>query len=136
MISSEGKRYRKSVARLVYYYFVENFDLNSRTHVISFKDNNRFHIHAKNLEKLTISQERYKRVGRDTVKNSKSKYEKAVSQYTLAGEFVVTFESIDIAANTLSIGRRNIMAAINNERHTSGGFRWIFEDLVPKKRKF
>lgn len=134
LISSEGKRHRRSVARLVYYHFVEKFDLNSRTHVISFKDNNRFHIHADNLEKLTISQERYKRVSRDTVKNSKSKYEKAVSQYTVTGDFVVTFESINLAATTLEIGRRNIMAVINNERHTAGGFRWVVEDNVPKNK--
>lgn len=136
LISSQGKRHRKSVARLVYYHFVENFDLNSRTHVISFKDNNRFHIYAKNLERLTISEERFKRVRTNTVKNSKSKYEKAVHQYTVAGDFVVTFESIDAAAETLGIGRRNIMAAVNNERHTAGGFRWIFKDDDPEKEDF
>lgn len=136
LISSEGKRHRRSVARLVYYHFVGNFDLNSRTHVISFKDNNRFHIHEKNLEKLTISEERFKRVRTNTVKNSKSKYEKVVSQYTVAGDFIVTFESIDAAAETLGIGRRNIMAAVNNERHTAGGFRWIFKENDPENEDF
>lgn len=136
LLSSEGKRCRRSVPRLVYYHFVDKFDLNNNSDLISFKDNNRFHIHAENLEKLSVSQQLYKRVRTDRVKNSRSTYEKAVSQYTVDGEFVVTFESIDVAADTLGIVGRYILAAINKERMTAGGFRWFFDDYIPKGEDF
>lgn len=80
LLSSGGKRSRRSVPRLVYYHFVEKPEVNEGPHLISFKDNNRFYIHAKNLEKLSISEERFKRVQTDRVRNHKDIYDKAVSQ--------------------------------------------------------
>lgn len=39
-LSSDGSKYTRSVARLVYYHFVERFDLEDRSFVISCKDDN------------------------------------------------------------------------------------------------
>ena len=136
LLSSEGKRYRRSIPRLVYYHFVEKFDLNNDSDLISFKDNNRFHIHADNLEKLTVSEELYKRVRTDRSKNSRSTYERPVSQYTVEGDLVNHYERIDAAASTLEISGRYILAVIHNERFTAGGFRWFFKDYIPKKADF
>lgn len=54
LLSSAGKRSRKSVPRLVYQYFVEKFNPGVDPFLISFKDGNRFHLHANNLEKLSL----------------------------------------------------------------------------------
>ncbi|WP_344830701.1 NUMOD4 domain-containing protein [Chryseobacterium ginsenosidimutans] len=51
----EGKTYGRSVARLVYYHFVEKFDMEDLSFRISFKDENRFNVHFSNLEKVTAS---------------------------------------------------------------------------------
>ena len=39
-LSLEGHKYTRSVARLVYYHFVEKFDVKDRFFMISYKDNN------------------------------------------------------------------------------------------------
>ena len=136
LLSSEGKRFRKSVPRLVYYHFVEEFDLNDRSTLISFKDNNRFYLHARNLERLSISEELFKRVRTNRVKNSRSDYNQSVNQYTTEGNLLSTFDSIDVAADTLGIENRHILAAIKKERLTAGGFRWFFKGDVPKEEDF
>lgn len=136
LLSSEGKRSRKSVPRLVYYHFVKKPDINEKPHLISFKDNNRFNIHAKNLEKLSISQERFKRVQTNRVRNHKDIYEKAISQYTVDGSLIEIFENIKAAGERLSISYRNIFAVINKERLTAGGFRWFFKEYVPTDKDF
>ncbi|WP_241280108.1 NUMOD4 domain-containing protein [Chryseobacterium cucumeris] len=136
LLSSEGKRFRKSVPRLVYYHFVEKFDLNDRTILISFKDNNRFHLHAKNLERLSISEELFKRVHNNRVKNSRSDYNRSVNQYTTEGNLLSTFDSIDSASHSLGIVNRHILAVIKKERLTAGGFRWFLKNYIPKKEDF
>lgn len=136
LLSSEGIRYRKSVPRLVYYHFVEKFDLSDNSILISFKNNNRLHLNAKNLEKLSVSQELFKRVRINRVKNSRSDYEQSVNQYTTEGNLLSTFDSIDVAGDALSIDNRHILAAIKKERLTAGGFRWFPRDYIPKKEDF
>lgn len=136
LLSSEGKRFRKSVPRLVYYHFVEKFDLNDRTTLISFRDNNRFHLHAKNLERLSISEELFKRVQNNRVKNSRIDYNHSVNQYTTEGNLLSTFDSIDSASQSLGIVNRHILAVIKKERLTAGGFRWFLKDYIPEKEDF
>ncbi|WP_261511749.1 NUMOD4 domain-containing protein [Chryseobacterium paludis] len=136
LLSSEGRRSRKSVPRLVYHHFVEKLDSGIEPFLISFKDGNRFHLHADNLEKLSISEDRFKRVRENRVRNSQNDHERAISQYTVEGELIGTFENIGAANDTLSIGDRNILYALNKERLTAGGYRWFFKDYTPKKEDF
>ncbi|MBE4947484.1 NUMOD4 domain-containing protein [Chryseobacterium culicis] len=136
LLSSEGKRFRKSVPRLVYYHFVEKFELNDRKTLISFKDNNRFHLHAENLERLSVSEELFKRVQTNRVKNSRSDYNQSVNQYTTEGNLLSTFDSIDSASDSLGIVNRHILAVIKKERLTAGGFRWFLKSYIPKKEDF
>lgn len=136
LLSSEGKRSRKSVPRLVYQHFVEKFYPGVEPFLISFKDGNRFHLHANNLEKLSISEDRFKRVKENRVINSRNDYERPVNQYTVEGKLIATFENIATASNTLGIGRRNIFYALDKEQLTAGGFRWFFTDYSPKKEDF
>lgn len=133
LLSSEGQRSRKSVPRLVYSNFVEKLDACDKSSRISFKDNNRFHIHAQNLEKLSISEERYKRVQTNRVQNHKNIYEKAISQYNVDGGYIGSFKNIEDAGRSLNIGSRHIFAVINKERFTAGGFRWFLQEYSPAK---
>jgi hypothetical protein len=135
-LASEGKKYHRSVPRLVYYHFIEKFDLDDDSIVISYKDDNRFHIHSRNLEKLSVSQAHFKRFRTDRAKNHRSDYSQAVSQYTVEGELVNTFESINQAKDILGIGCRNIFTVISKKGLTAGGFRWFLKDYSPTKEDF
>ncbi|WP_312171453.1 NUMOD4 domain-containing protein [Chryseobacterium sp.] len=133
-LSLEGKEYGKSVSRLVYYHFVEKFDMDNHKLLISFKDHNQFHVHADNLEKLSVSDVHYK-----TMKEGRGKkrnFNRAVSQYTVEGNFISSYESIEFAADSLGINRTYILAAIEKERLTAEGFRWFLQDYVLTKDDF
>ncbi|PTT66911.1 MULTISPECIES: NUMOD4 domain-containing protein [unclassified Chryseobacterium] len=133
-LSLEGRTFGKSVARLVYYHFVEKFDMDDHKVLISFKDHNQFHIHAGNLEKLSVSNVHYKtmKAGR----GKKGNFDQAVNQYTVEGIFVAVFENIDIAADTLGISRVNILNVIEGEHFTAAEFRWFPKDYIPTKEDF
>ncbi|WP_418122474.1 NUMOD4 domain-containing protein [Chryseobacterium sp. PTM-20240506] len=136
LFSFEGKKYGKYMARLVYYHFVERFDLNDNSIIISYKDGNRFHIHVRNLEKLSVSDSLFKRYRTDRTKNHRKDYAQAVRQYTVEGNFVADFESITAASETLGIGCRNIFTVIKKEGMTAGGFRWFLKGYTPRKQDF
>ncbi|MET3539209.1 NUMOD4 domain-containing protein [Chryseobacterium limigenitum] len=133
-LSLEGKDYGKSVPRLVYYHFVGKFDMDDHKLLISFKDHNQFHVHSDNLEKLSVSEVHFK-----TMKEGRGKkrnFNRAVSQYTVEGNFVAFYESIDAAADSLGINRTYILGAIEKERLTVEGFRWFLKDQAPTKDDF
>lgn len=136
LLSSEGKRSRRSVPRLIYSHFVEKIEASDNSHLISFKDHNRFHIHVRNLEKLSISEDHFKRVQINRVQNHKDVYGKAISQYTVDGDFIASFENIEEAGRSLDIVPRYIFYAINKERLTVGGFRWFLKEYTPTKEDF
>ncbi|MBB4807009.1 hypothetical protein HNP38_002305 [Chryseobacterium defluvii] len=133
-LALEGKEYGKSIPRLVYYHFVEKFDMTNHKLLISFKDNNQFHVHADNLEKLSVSEIHYKtmKLGRGKKRN----FSRTVSQYTVEGTFIASFECMDAAANTLGIDRTNILDVIEKEKFIAGNFRWFLKDYSPTKEDF
>lgn len=131
-----GQKYRKSVARLVYYHFVEKFDVNDRTQVIVSKDNDRLHIHSCNLEKTSASERSLTIHRKDRARNRNIIYKQPVSQYSVEGELICNFESMYAAEKALGIACERIMDAINKEFLTAGGFRWFLQNYVPKKEDF
>lgn len=133
-LSLDGKRFGVSIPRLVYYHFVEKFNMEDRLCFISFKDNNQFHIHADNLEKLSISELRSKtmKLGR----GKKGDFNRPVDQYTVEGDFVASYENMDSAAESLGISRINIMSVVEKEHLTAGEFRWFLKNDVPTKDDF
>lgn len=133
-LSLEGKTFGKSVARLVYCHFVEKFDMDDHKLLISYKDGNPFHVHAANLEKLSVSDVHYKTMKAGRAK--KGNFDQAINQYTVAGNFVAFFKSIDVAADTLGTSRVNILDVIKKENLTAGEFRWFPKDYIPKKEDF
>lgn len=133
-LSIDGKTYGRSVARLVYYHFVEKFDMNDLSFRISFKDENRFNVHFSNLEKITTIELRNKVL--NTGRGKKGNYWQPVSQYTVEGDFIASFENIYAASKTLGIHHTHILAVINKKRTTAGTFRWFVKDYTPDKEDF
>lgn len=132
----DGRKYTRSVARLVYYHFVEKFDIEDRSYVISYKDNNVFNKHSSNLDKISVKEKRHITFRTDRSKNSHIDYLKPVSQYTVEGAFVASFESIYAVEEKLGIACESIMDVINKKNLTAGTFRWFLRDNLPGKEDF
>lgn len=130
----EGKVYGKSTARLVYYHFVEKIDMDDFSFRVSFKDENRFNVHFSNLGKITSIELRNKVL--DTGRGKKGNYRQAVSQYTVEGDFVASYDNIYAASKALGIHHTNILAIINKKGTTAGKFRWFAKDYIPTKEDF
>lgn len=52
------------------------------------------------------------------------KKEKTIFQYTLKGELVATFDSINTASKATKVASCNISACCNDQRKQAGGFVW------------
>lgn len=130
----EGRSYGKSVARLVYYHFVEKFNMDDHSFLISFKDDNRFNVHFSNLEKLTVGQLHSKSLS--TGRGKKGNYQQAVSQYTVDGNFVASYENIYAASEALEIYPPHILSVINKKKITAGKFLWFEKEYKPSKKDF
>ncbi|BFO65414.1 NUMOD4 domain-containing protein [Chryseobacterium sp. KCF3-3] len=133
-LSVEGRVYGKSVARLVYYHFVEKFDMDDLAFRMSFKDENRFNVHFSNLERATANEIRSKAL--NTGRGKKGNYQQAVSQYTVDGVFVGSYDNIYVASKTLGIHHTHILSVINKKRTTAGTFRWFVKGYTPIKEDF
>ncbi|MDQ0065173.1 NUMOD4 domain-containing protein [Chryseobacterium lathyri] len=128
----EGRSYGKSVARLVYYHFVEKFNMDDHSFLMSFKDNNRFNVHFSNLEKLTVSKLHSKSLS--TGRGKKGNYQQAVSQYTVHGDFIASYENIYAASETLGIYPPHILSVLNKKNITAGKFLWFKKEYKPSKK--
>nr|WP_314491628.1 NUMOD4 domain-containing protein [uncultured Chryseobacterium sp.] len=135
-LSVEGKAYNKSVARLVYYHFIEKINWEDRTVVMGFKDNNRFHLHISNLEKISAHEKNLRVYRFDRSKNLHIEYLKPISQYTAEGDFVADFENFYAADKALGVGLENILKVINKENLTAGSFRWFLQSNLPEEKDF
>ncbi|MDN5479749.1 MAG: NUMOD4 domain-containing protein, partial [Chryseobacterium sp.] len=133
-LSVEGRKYGKSVARLVYYHFVENFDMDDNSFRMSFKDENRFNVHFSNLERVPTNEIRSKAL--NTGRGKKGNYQQAVSQYTVDGDFVASYESIYAASETLGIHPTYILPVINKKKTIAGKFRWFAKGYTPTTKDF
>ncbi|MDD2986148.1 NUMOD4 domain-containing protein [Flavobacterium sp.] len=135
-LSFESKKYRKSIGRLVYFHFVEKFDLSDRSIVISFKDNDKLNVHFDNLEKISVSTKRLRTYESDRARTRRVDYIKPVSQYTVSGKLVADYETIYEAERVVGVGCESIQDVINKEFLTAGGFRWFLKDYQPKSEDF
>jgi hypothetical protein len=131
-----GQKSRKSIARLVYYHFVEKFNMEDRSIIISFKDNDSLNLHVDNLEKISSSERRLKTFRMDNARNRKVDYQKPVSQYTVNGDLVANFDSIFDAEKAVGVGCESIQDVVTKVFLTAGGFRWFLQSNPPKKEDF
>ncbi len=135
-LSLEGKKYRKSVARLVYYHFNERFDLNDRRIAIISKDGNGLHVHSCNLLKVSASERSLRIFTGNRARNRHVIYQQPVNQYTVEGKLVSSFDSIYEAAKQIGQSAESIMDVIHKEFLTAGGFRWFLHSYIPEKADF
>ena len=132
-LSSEGKKYRKSIARLVYYHFIGKFNFNDRSIIISPKDGNRFHMHSRNREKISAGEKRLRIFQMNRARNRNVIYLQPVSQYTVEGLPVANFENMYDVEKSIGVGCESIMNVINKRFLTAGGFRWFLQSYDPKE---
>lgn len=135
-LSREGKSQTKSLGRLVYYHFIEKFDMDDRTVVIVAKDNNRFHMHCRNLEKISVREESLRIYQADRAKNINALYSQPLSQYDVNGVLITQFESIYSVEKSLGISCERIMDVINKVFLTAGSFRWFLQSNPPGEEDF
>jgi hypothetical protein len=128
------------VARLVYYCFVEAFDLKDRGILILCKDYNGFNVYQKNLVKSTSS-ERGKIVvqrrradshfqyftekdKKRNIKSIKLALSKKVSQYNIDGKKIKTYKSCNAAEHATGIAEGMVSHAARGAGLSAGGYLW------------
>ncbi|SIO53668.1 NUMOD4 domain-containing protein [Chitinophaga niabensis] len=136
-IMVERKQKSFPVRRLVYKYFVQDFDLRDKKTVILVKNGNGFDIYPKNLMASTIINKvrRSVNLGRmvnnfghidleKSIQASTKVTSKRVSQYGNDGKIIKTYASIHEAARITDIYVNSISGVVNGRENTAGGYYW------------
>jgi hypothetical protein len=135
-----GSTYNFSISRMVYFCFVSKFDLYSRLILITHKDGDSRNIKLSNLVKISmhdlhkrvIAQKRtenillrpdIRRMSEDAIRE---KLGKQISQYTLNGKKLKTFNNISEAAKAIGISKGVISGVLRGRKVTAGGFAWRY----------
>lgn len=143
-LNKEGRKRTKLVHRLVAIAFIPNPENKpSVDHIDGTRDNNV----VENLRWVTAAENNanevtYKRLLEGTLANpisgSKNPYSRKISQYTIDGVFVKTYESTCLAAKEVKVCDTNIRMCANGKRKSAGGYVWKFESesrLKPSGKK-
>lgn len=155
----QGTRYDLTLSRIVYYCFVEPFNLQDRETVILCKDTNGLNICPGNLEKSTLSgksrrifergrtESPFKNLSPENKKKQRSaiveKISKQVSQYSLNGNKIKTYPSMAAAGKATGVHATSIGQRASGKGLSAGGYvwRWGNEKVVDienfeKEKKF
>lgn len=132
----EGKKTQKSISRLVYYHFIEKFELDDLRIAIAAIDDNRLHVHSSNLKKISASERSLNTFRMDRAKNRHVLFLQPVGQYTTEGELVAEFESFYAAEKAFGIDPTAIYHTIFKETLVAGAYRWFLQSNPPKKEDF
>ena len=141
-ITTEGKVYKFSVARLVYYCFRKKFNLDDHHLVVIARDGDGKNVALDNLELVDLQRKQQRihergRVIRD-IETELERYEqhpqmdsinpecRQVTQYTLEGKKINTFPSITVAATMTGCGSALICAVLKGRQVSTGGFGWAY----------
>jgi len=140
-IQVEKVAHSVSVGRIVYYCFVEKFNLSDRSLYVSYKDGNGLNVLPDNLFLTDLSglQQQIMKAGRKDLHFGHSQENqkaftllgrevniKQVSRYAMDGKFVATHESMAAAAKALGITIAAISSVVRRRQGllTAGGFIW------------
>lgn len=153
-VKLSGITYNFSVARLVYYTFIEEFDLEDKSIIILCKKGSELDIRLKYLTKATreIKQQRSHALNRfppivldeetQRLRNIRlaEAGKKEVSQYDSTGKRMSSYLSINQAAESNDISPSHISSAALGNSVTAGGFYWRHGaeeqiDLLPVREK-
>lgn len=137
------RKHNFTIARIVYYLFVEEFDYEDSSIVIICKDGNNFNIRPSNLRKMSLSQkqkrtverkrfrspysnlsEKLKKKQRMAIINSVSK---RVTQYTKEGKKIKTYSSMAAAQRATGVFASSIGNRAAGNGKTAGGYIWRWE---------
>lgn len=137
------KRHNFTIARIVYYCFVEQFDYDDSTIVIICRDGDNFNIKPSNLRKVSLSEkqqrtvvrkrfrspysnltERLKKKQRRAIINAVSK---KVTQYTREGKKIKTYPSMAAAQRATGIFASSIGSRAGGKGKTAGGYIWRWD---------
>lgn len=134
-----NKKYSFQVQRMVYYCFIEKFDLKDpKIYIVSFEGNG-LDIRPTNLLKVTPSEhmkhsfDRGRRIAtfeydpsykNNAVNASKAITSKKISQYNMEGQYIATFKSISEASRMTNVKFANITRALTSRWLSPGGFYW------------
>ncbi|HMH34082.1 MAG TPA: NUMOD4 domain-containing protein [Puia sp.] len=141
-VTLEGIRHNIALARWVHYCFNEDYDIADRNLVIFYRDDDSFNLRSSNLH-LATQKEKQQRVVRRGRYQSGFTYmstqarkrqrqaiaktlQKQVTQYSLEGERINTFESMAIAQKATGIFATSIGAVASGKKITAGGYAWRF----------
>lgn len=139
-VGFQKHQYTFTVARLVYYCFVQNFDLENKDLVVLCKDTNNFNIVPENLvlvnrferSKRMLERNRFRSPFHDMPQELRSrnlklineKNQKTVSQYDQSGKRIARFNSMAEAYQKTGIHYVSISRVARGEDLTAGGYIW------------
>ncbi len=147
-ITFNKRRLNLTIARIVYYCFVEQFNYEDSRIVIICKDGDNFNIRPSNLRKVTISQKQQRIVERNRFQSPYSTLSdnlrrkqrtaiiravsKQVTQYTRNGKKVKTYPSMAAAQRATGIFASSIGNRAAGNGKTAGGFIWRWGNAQSK----
>ncbi|MBN9385146.1 MAG: hypothetical protein J0H74_30600 [Chitinophagaceae bacterium] len=139
-VKLNGQPHNFTLARLVYYCFVQKFNLDDLNLVLSYKDNDHFNLHPRNLILTTIPQQRRKAFEKGRAVSPFKNPSKAlrakqraatikrlsnqVTQYSLQGKKLKTFSSMAAAQRATGINATDISNVASSKHITAGSFIW------------
>ncbi|MDC8105491.1 NUMOD4 domain-containing protein [Chryseobacterium sp. B21-037] len=132
-LSLDGKKTEKPISRLVYYHFVEKFDMNDQHIYIETMDDNRLHVNSSNLKMISASERSLKTFRTNKAKNRHVFYLQPISQYTLEGDHIADFDSFYDAEKAFGIDVTAIYSAITKKALIAGAYRWFLQSDPPQK---
>ncbi|MBN8786463.1 MAG: hypothetical protein J0I84_05185 [Terrimonas sp.] len=125
-LKMDGKSFSYSTARLVYQAFIEDFDIDDKNIVITYKDADGRNLHYKNLVLSTRSAITKKSF---SLKRRTSQWQEAkvpVQQLDLDGKMVKVFSSITQAAQETGFSTSAIAACAKGKTYQHKLFRWKY----------
>jgi len=138
------RRYNFTIARVVYYCFVEDFNYTDPSIVIICRDGNNFNIKPSNLLKASISQKQQRTVNRKRFRSPYSNLSerlkkkqrnaiikslsKRVTQYTKEGKKIKTYPSMAAAQRATGIFASSIGSRAGGKGKTAGGYIWRWDN--------
>lgn len=141
-VQVEGRNFKISIGRMVYYLFKEKFDLADERLVVYARDGDGKNIKPSNLRLVDIKGRAKRIYERGRLKReilttweeykytakqkSENKACRQVSQFNKKGKYLKTFPSIRVASGVTGVSERGIVSVLKDRQVLSEGFHWRY----------